>query len=216
MGIVYVLVNEAMPGLVKIGKVTKEGKTVEDRMKELDTTGVPMPFECFAAWEVERVDEAESALKSTFAENKLRARHEFFRMSPDKPATILSAFGSKDVTPKGDVVKDDAQADDDLRALNRERNRRQNFSFDAVGIKTGAELQSVFDERVVCVVSDNKMVVFRDQPMSLSGAALVVAHEHGREWQTINGPLHWKWRGKTLAEWRDRLAEDNTDAVPDP
>ena len=45
MGIIYVLVNEAMPGLIKIGKITKEGKSVEDRMKELDSTGVPLPFE---------------------------------------------------------------------------------------------------------------------------------------------------------------------------
>lgn len=211
MGIIYVLVNEAMPGLIKIGKITKEGKSVEDRMKELDSTGVPLPFECFAAWEVERVDEAENALKTIFEENKLRKRREFFRMSPDKPATILGAFGSRDVTPKGDVVLDDAQAEDDLRALNQERNRRQRFSFDAVGIETGAELQSVFDEQIVCVVNDNKKVVFRDEPMSLSRAALVVAREHGREWNTINGPLHWKWRGTTLAEWKDRAAEDQAD-----
>lgn len=47
-GIVYVLKNPAMPGLVKIGITTRA--EVHIRMTELYTTGVPLPFECsFAA-----------------------------------------------------------------------------------------------------------------------------------------------------------------------
>jgi hypothetical protein len=41
MGIVYVLVNRAMPDLVKIGKTEQ---TLELRIKGLDTPGVPLPF----------------------------------------------------------------------------------------------------------------------------------------------------------------------------
>ena len=43
-GIVYLLTNPVMPGLVKIGMTTQEG--IDKRMKELYTTGVPIPFEC--------------------------------------------------------------------------------------------------------------------------------------------------------------------------
>jgi hypothetical protein len=43
-GIIYVIINEAMPGYTKIGKTTG---SVEDRMRGLDTSGVPLPFECF-------------------------------------------------------------------------------------------------------------------------------------------------------------------------
>ena len=42
-GIVYVLTNHAMPGMVKIGKT---GREVETRLRDLYTTGVPLPFEC--------------------------------------------------------------------------------------------------------------------------------------------------------------------------
>ncbi len=38
--IVYVLTNPAMPGLVKIGKTNQ--KDIEERMKQLYTTGVPL------------------------------------------------------------------------------------------------------------------------------------------------------------------------------
>lgn len=40
-GYVYVLSNEAMPGVVKIGKTSRR---VEQRAKELHTSGVPRPF----------------------------------------------------------------------------------------------------------------------------------------------------------------------------
>lgn len=43
-GIVYVLTNPAMPGLVKIGMTTRSD--IDARMKELYSTGVPVPFDC--------------------------------------------------------------------------------------------------------------------------------------------------------------------------
>ena len=41
-GLVYILANPAMPGLVKIGQTTNE---ITSRMNELNTTGVPLPFD---------------------------------------------------------------------------------------------------------------------------------------------------------------------------
>jgi len=46
-GIVYVLINPAMPGLIKIGRTNQED--VKYRMSQLYTTGVPLPFECVYA-----------------------------------------------------------------------------------------------------------------------------------------------------------------------
>ncbi len=42
VGFVYVLSNEAMPNIVKVGMTTK---LAEDRAKQLHNTGVPLPFE---------------------------------------------------------------------------------------------------------------------------------------------------------------------------
>ncbi|MFT7387743.1 MAG: hypothetical protein ACI8VC_000984 [Candidatus Endobugula sp.] len=41
-GIVYVLTNPAMPGIVKIGKTSRD--SVDARLNELYSTGVPVPF----------------------------------------------------------------------------------------------------------------------------------------------------------------------------
>ena len=42
-GIIYVLVNETMPGLVKIGITSSD---ITNHMDDFYTTGVPLPFEC--------------------------------------------------------------------------------------------------------------------------------------------------------------------------
>ena len=49
-GLVYVLTNSAMPGMVKIGMTQRAD--LEQRMKELYGTGVPVPFECAYACKV--------------------------------------------------------------------------------------------------------------------------------------------------------------------
>jgi len=44
-GIVYILTNIYMPKLIKVGMVYKEDKTVDERARELNSTGVPYPFD---------------------------------------------------------------------------------------------------------------------------------------------------------------------------
>ena len=58
-GIIYLLSNPAMPGILKIGKTTKED--VKLRMKELYSSGVPLPFECLYAAKVRDIDSVEKA-----------------------------------------------------------------------------------------------------------------------------------------------------------
>ncbi|MVO16979.1 GIY-YIG nuclease family protein [Parasedimentitalea huanghaiensis] len=194
--VVYVLINQAMPGLVKIGLTSSD---VERRMKELDTTGLPLPFECFSAWEVESAIAAEKALHVAFGDHRVRERREFFRISPDKPTAILKAFGLRDVTPSEDVIGDH----DDARALERARSRRPRFTFDMVSVVEGSQLHSVFDDDTICTVGPGNNVVFRGEQMSLSQSALIVARETGRNWKTLAGPDYWKFEDETLANLRN-------------
>jgi len=78
-GYVYILTNEAMPGLVKIGKTTR---SVEQRVQELNTTGVPFPF--FVEHEVlsPNCHELEMEMHVTFRESRVSAGREFFKMAP--------------------------------------------------------------------------------------------------------------------------------------
>lgn len=83
-GIVYLLTNPVMPGLVKIGMTTQED--IDKRMKELYTTGVPVPFECQFACKVKKGDCAkiEKALHTAFAPQRINANREFFRIQVEQ------------------------------------------------------------------------------------------------------------------------------------
>ena len=61
LGIVYILMNESMPGYVKIGRTDGELAT---RVRQLDSTGTPLPFEVFYAARVR---------DSVFVERQLHA-----------------------------------------------------------------------------------------------------------------------------------------------
>lgn len=97
-GIVYLLTNPVMPGLVKIGMTTQ--KEIEQRMKELYTTGVPLPFECQFACKVKKTDCAkiEKALHTAFGPQRINANREFFRIQVEQAKAILELFHHEDIT----------------------------------------------------------------------------------------------------------------------
>jgi hypothetical protein len=209
-GIIYVLVNQAMPGLIKIGRTAEN---IEMRMRQLDSSGVPLPFECFYAAEVADPAKVERALHEAFEDHRVRKNREFFELSPDKPKVIIDLMKLREVTPRTDIVSEPG----DQEALNQARIRRSRFRFGAVGIKPGDVLHSTFDDMITCVVKDDTSVLFRGQESSLSGAALIVAREQGYDWQSIAGPTYWKFNGATLSELREEMSEtpvDQTSASP--
>ena len=85
--IVYVIVNPAMPGLAKIGKTTQAD--VNQRMNQLYTTGVPVPFECIFALEVDDCTKVESALHIAFGPSRINPSREFFKIDPEQAVSVL-------------------------------------------------------------------------------------------------------------------------------
>ena len=71
--IVYVLTNEAMPGLVKIGRTTSD---LARRIRDLYQTGVPLPFELFYACEVQNSGLVESKLHDAFGDHRVSKTRE--------------------------------------------------------------------------------------------------------------------------------------------
>lgn len=77
--IVYVFTNEAMPGLVKIGRTSN---AVDDRLTDLSaSTSVPLPFECYFAAEVRQAAALERKLHELFSEYRVNPKREFFKGS---------------------------------------------------------------------------------------------------------------------------------------
>ena len=78
-GIVYVVSNPAMPGLVKIGMTNRD--QLDDRVRELSNTSVPTPFIVEGwAW-VEDARVCERFLHDWLSAVRMNSRREFFSIS---------------------------------------------------------------------------------------------------------------------------------------
>ena len=195
--IVYVLINEAMPGYVKIGRTD----SLENRIRTLDNSSVPLSFECFYAARVKDSVLVEKLLHDAFADHRVRKNREFFEISPDRVVAAIKIGAIEEVTPGVDYV----EGDDDQKALERARIRRSNFNFEMVKIPVGAELQFVRDESLTCRVIDAKRVAFKDEITSLSAAAQIALKNMGLNWKAVQGPMYWLYEGETLGERRYRF-----------
>lgn len=200
-GIIYILINEAMPGCVKIGKTTT---SVEQRTLELSrSSAVPLPFECYYAARVANMNEVELALHDAFGDHRTNPRREFFNISPERVVAILKLLTLEDVTPSRDAG---VESKEDAIAIERARKRRSAFNFKMVDIPAGAELKFIRDENVTCIVApDQKHVIFDNREMSSSEAAALVLRS---AWWP-QGPGYWTYNGETLDERRMRLEEND-------
>ncbi len=197
--IIYILINEAMPGYVKIGKTTT---SVEQRVLELSrSTSVPLPFECYYAARVKDVNKVEQAFHDAFGDHRVNPRREFFSIAPERVVAILKLLALEDVTPSRNVG---VESKDDAIAIQKARKKRSAFNFRMVDIPAGSELKFIRDENITCIVaSDQKHVIFNGKEMSSSEAAAQALKSE--RWP--QGPGYWTYEGETLDERRMRMEE---------
>ena len=197
MPIIYILTNQSMPDTIKIG-ITDN---LERRVKELDNTSSPLPFECYYAVEVEDASKIEKKIHEGFDDKRIRHNREFFYTTPEQAKSILEiaeVMGGKNVTPKHDIV----ETEQDKQALDKSRKIRKRFNFEMINIQPGTILNFVKDNAITCEVHDDRKVKFRDKITSLSDAADIVLREMGYDWSAAQGPVWWMYQGKTLSELR--------------
>ena len=197
MPIVYILTNESMPDTIKIG-ITDN---LERRIKELDNTSTPLPFECFYAVEVEDASVIEKQLHQGLDDKRIRQNREFFNATPEQAKALLKMvefMGGKDVTPK-EVI---AESEQDKQALNSAKQKRKRFNFEMVNLAPGTILEFVKDNTITCEVHDDTKVKFKNEITSISNAADIVLREMGYDWAAVQGPIWWSYQGKTLRDLR--------------
>ena len=74
-GFVYVMTNDSMPGLVKIGHTIN---TPHQRAEQLNTTGVPTPFRVEFAVLVKDPEGVEREIHDCFSDKRVNQSREFF------------------------------------------------------------------------------------------------------------------------------------------
>ena len=121
--IVYALTNPAMPGLVKIGMTDRDD--VQRRMSDLYSTGVPLPFECVVARELDdqAAADIEKALHTAFGPNRVNSSREFFQIEPEQVQVLLRVMPGRDVTPS--TPDQETNSQDEGQAAATEYKKRQ-------------------------------------------------------------------------------------------
>ena len=201
-GIVYVLTNSAMPGLVKIGMTTRE--SIDSRMKELYSTGVPVPFDCVYACEVKVSDCAkiEKALHKAFEPNRINANREFFSIKPEQATAILELFDRKDITNEVTAeIENDLTPEDKVAGNKIKSSRRPPLNFREMGIDTGAKLMFVKDSSVQVTILGDKKVSYIGEELSLTAVTkklLGITH-------ALQPTAYWEYEGKNLRDIYDEI-----------
>lgn len=194
--IVYILTNDAMPGLVKIGRTAKEDANA--RIGDLYTTGVPVPFTIEYACKVQDSKEVESALHVAFAPHRINPKREFFKIDPEQAIAILKLLHTEDATPE---VKQQPAGLDQVSlaaAQNLKTKRRPPMNFVEMSISIGSTLQYIDGDTTVTVVEE-KTVGLADKDMSLMAATQQV---RGVAYQLRPAPF-WTFNGRLLSDIYD-------------
>ena len=200
MSIVYILTNQSMPGLIKIGKTENN---VTQRMSELFNTSVPLPFEFYYAARVNDNSAVEKSFHKAFEDFRVNSSREFFKMDPYKAKVILQLLAQEDVTPR-----DNPAIDVETEKALDKVSKSGKFNFTSFGIPLGATLHYVSDPLITCTVNDERTVNFQGQIVSTSRAAVLANASRGGLATSLQGPIWWLFEDETLSNRRERLNSD--------
>ena len=190
-GTVYVLTNQAMKGLVKIGKTTRD---VSLRLADLYTTGVPLPFDCVYAAKVKDVDETEKAFHEAFGPNRINLKREFFEIKPTQAIAVLKLMAIEDVTPS--VQKEAINVDPEATVSSElKRQRRPTFNFFMMGLKEGDVLKFNRNDET-CTVLTERQVSYKGEAWFLSNLTNKLLDRTG----PMDGSPYWYFNGKNLKD----------------
>lgn len=199
-GIVYLLTNPCMPGLVKIGMTTQED--IDKRMKELYTTGVPVPFECQFACKVNNKDCAkiEKALHTAFEPQRINKNREFFRINVEQAKAILELFHHTDVTEDVSEEMQNDLTEEDKAASSKAQAKRPPLNFYEMGLKKGDVLVWKDDPAKSVIVTSDRKVSYNGEEVSISALS---AQLKGYKVKHIQPTPHWLFNDRLLSDIYD-------------
>lgn len=200
-GVVYVLTNPAIPGLVKIGMTQRED--INERLAELNRpTGVPVPFECQYACKVKVSDcpKIEKALHAAFAPDRINPNREFFSTNIERIIPLLEIFNEGEITEEIAQEINDSLTDDDKMAQEKlKRFRRPSLNYKEMGIEPGTLLSFTKDENIQVTVVNEKKVEFQNEIISLTALTTRLL---GAE-RNVQPTRYWTVNGKNLKDIYD-------------
>lgn len=198
MGKVYILTNDVMPGIIKIGITDMD--TIEERIKSLDNTSVPKPFRFHYAIETEKHKEIEKLMHNAFSKFRIRDNREFFEMDAENAVAALKISGAPEIKRKNEMIDENGIIIEEEQIASRKI-----VTFSSLKIPLNSELSFTRDENVKCKVISEREVEYEGQKYFLSGLAKKLLNEMGYTWKTVQGSMYFKYNDKTLCEIKNEI-----------
>ncbi len=193
--IVYILKNESMPEYIKIGFTHGD---VKERLKQLDRTGTPLPFEVYYAATVENAEKEEKWLHSVFADRRARESREFFKMNPEYATLALKRVEIQEEKIDSGLTKEQEKEVDEVKE------RRARFHFTQYGIPVGSKLTFTRDSNIVAEVVEDDKIKIGDKVSSLSTFAMELLGYQRRP----QGTLYFEFEDEILDDRRRRIDDE--------
>lgn len=198
-GYVYVLTNPSMPGYVKIGYTIDLGR----RLKHLDTTGVPEPFEPYVTVRTAKYKTLEKVIHrelDKLTDTRVRKNREFFKIDPELVRDLL--LNISELLDDGEInyfgnetTKDTRNADGSVRPMSSPT------TFAMLNIPVGAELEPVTNRYPkVTTVNKLNLVKLENGEAKTISRAVVDATGH-----SLNGFSCYKYNGEILSSIRKKI-----------
>jgi tRNA G10 N-methylase Trm11 len=195
--IVYILKNESMPEYIKIGFTNGD---VKERLKQLDRTGTPLPFEVYYAAIVGDAQKEERWLHSIFADRRARDSREFFKMNPEYATLALKRVEIQEEKIESGLTKEQEKEIDEVKE------RRSKFHFAQYDIPVGSKLTFTRDSNIVAEVLENDKIKIGDKVSSLSTFAMELLGYQRRP----QGTLYFEFEDEILDDRRRRIDESGS------
>ena len=192
-GYVYLLTNEAMPGLVKIGYTNG---TVEKRMNQLFTTGVPQRFDCFFAVKVEDAESVEEKIHHALDFFRQPDR-EFFKIAPERVRSLMQLPDHEVYVPNGATESSEEQLED--------RPNLPRLNLKAAGLEVGNGLVFSRDKNISVIVKSSDKVQFENDDISLAQATKSIFALRGEKWSAGAASDYWLFGETLLSELITRV-----------
>ena len=195
-----------MPGLVKIGMTAQED--IDKRMKELYTTGVPVPFECPFACKVKKGDCVVITHEGpkggpgmqAFAPQHINANREFFRIQVEQAKAILELFHHTDVTEDvSEEIQNDLTEDDKVASAKAQVHRPA-LNFYEMGMQKGDVLVWKDDPTISVTIISERKISYEGEETSISSLS---AQLKGYKSKYIAPGSHWLYKDKLLSDIYD-------------
>ena len=170
---------------------------VKERLKQLDRTGVPLPFEVYYAATVENAKQEEKWLHSVFADRRARVSREFFKMNPEYAALALKRVEISEAKIDSGLTAEQQKEVDEVKE------RRARFHFAHYGIPIGSKLTFTRDSNIVAEVVANDKIKINGKIDSLSGFAMELLGYSRRP----QGTLYFEFEDEILDDLRRRIDE---------